>query len=102
MKSLSEQVKSSLTDAEEAIKSSSAARAKLRRKTKPDDPHRRAVLEVELERLVFAMGPIRSAIGKLAYNQIPEKQEERLRSVSLKLQRERQKVKKMLGLVPWN
>lgn len=91
-----------MSDAEGVIKSSSEARAKLRRKTKPDDPHRRATLEVELERLTFVMAPIRSAIGKLAYNQIPEKQEERLRDVSLRLQRERQKVKKMLGLVPWN
>jgi len=102
MKTISEQVEIDIDHAKEAVERSAALRRRLRRRTKTADKNRQTLLNVEHDHLKDAMAPLRSVLGKLAFVSITAKQEHRLRTTSKLIQAERQKVRKMLGLVPWN
>ena len=96
MKTLPEQVKNAVAEAQEAIESSRQRRAHLRRKTKKTDAHRQMLLQSEVDRLVEVMRPLRSTMGRIAYMDLNPKAEALVRQTSRAVQLERQKVNKML------
>lgn len=102
MTKLTEDLIQAIQFAEDAIASAGRSRKKLRRKTRQTDQYREKRLESEKANLEDAMIPLRSAMGRIAFLQLPKIDEVKLRLTSKRLQAERQKIKKMLGLVPWN
>ena len=102
MKSTDSTLKPLIEAGNEAVKSAAKRRAHLRRRTRTADKHRRMLLEAELASLRAAMVPLRSYLGRIAYISVSEKTEAQLRATSKSIQAESQKLKKMLGLVPWN
>ena len=102
MNKLSDDLIEAIQFAEDAIASAERSRKKLRRKTRQTDQYRDKRLESEKANLEAAMIPLRSAMGRLAFLRLSDADEVRLRLTSKRLQAERQKIKKMLGLVPWN
>jgi len=96
MKTLPEQVKIAVAEAQEAIESSRQRRAHLRRKTKKSDAHRQMLLRSEVEQLEQVMRPLRSTMGRIAYLDLNPKAEALVRTTSRAVQLERQKLHKML------
>jgi hypothetical protein len=89
-------VEHAVDEAEAAIAEARALRHSLRWKAAKDDKARRGQLEAELEFLRLAMIPVRSYMGRLVREPLPDALEGRLRDVSRQLQRERKSLKRML------
>ena len=86
-------VREALDGAYEAANGAATLRRRLRWKQKPGSRRREKQIADALEEIRRAMAPIRSLIGKAAWEEIP--QEPDLRAVSRRLQYERRQLKKM-------
>lgn len=78
-----------------ALREARDTRGELRWQAKPGDPAREAELHRVLRLIDDVMRPIRSAIGKLVWEPISDRDERRLRATSKALQYERRQLKKM-------
>jgi hypothetical protein len=88
-------VEHDLDRAEEAVAEARAVRHALRWKVEKSDPGRKAQIEDELDNVAEAMAPIRSYIGRLMFEPLPDALEARLRDVSKQLQHQRRALKRM-------
>lgn len=84
-----------LNYAQAVTDSAQRKRERLRRSTKPGNDAREDELAAVINLLRDAMSPIRSAIGRLPYRPLPERDERRLREASAKLKYERKQIRKM-------
>lgn len=75
--------------------SAQAFREAARWRQRRDDPVRQSHLAQLLDEIDDAMKPIRSHIGRLVHDPIPDAQERDLRAASAALQYERRQLKKM-------
>lgn len=89
-------VESDLDLADQALAGIRLNRRYWRRRSNPAAGDRRASLQESLEQIDSAMKPLRSHIGRLAWEPVPEKLERRLRKTSQELQYERKQIKKMM------
>ncbi len=83
-------------DGHSAANDALRVRQGLRWQAKKGDPGRERAIETALKRLNEASAPLRSAIGRLAYEPQPDQLDAELRSASQRIQYERRQLKKML------
>lgn len=81
--------------AEQAAEAARLVREDLRWNSEPGDTERERTIRAQLEKLRKAMAPIRSAIGKLIWDDACADREGDLRRVSAALQYNQKQLKKM-------
>jgi hypothetical protein len=74
-----------------------SVRGKYRRRYKPASKRRQDAIRAAIDRIDESMKLVRSDIGLLQWNYVPDEIADALRSASAACQAERRKLKKMLG-----
>lgn len=92
---LLQQITKAVAAGEAAAEDVRLTRERLRRTEKPGTPDREEALEQALGEIDTAMRPIRSLLGKVVWEPVPEEQEDALRAASKQLGYERKQLKKM-------
>ena len=95
MTQLDDSLEKQIAAANAAATIAADARVSLRRRTQPGDPERAEAIERALSNLAAAMTPLRSAIGRLVWEPLPDALEQRLRDASARCQYERRQLRKM-------